>query len=66
MRATRQFPIFRFKTKGYILFDAWKKAGMNLGTHDYQVLSTEGYNNAAGSTNQKTTTGAAPPATTST
>jgi endo-1,4-beta-xylanase len=40
-------------------FDAWKKAGMNLGTHDYQVLSTEGYNNAAGSTNMKISTGAA-------
>jgi endo-1,4-beta-xylanase len=47
-------------------FDAWKKAGMDLGTHDYQVLSTKGYNNAAGSTNQKITSGAAPPASTST
>ncbi|KAH8765709.1 endo-1,4-beta-xylanase B precursor [Hyaloscypha sp. PMI_1271] len=40
-------------------FDAWKKAGMNLGEHDYQVLSTEGYNNAAGSRSQKIGTGPA-------
>jgi hypothetical protein len=40
-------------------FDAWKKAGMNLGEHDYQVLSTEDYNNAAGSTSQKISTGPA-------
>jgi hypothetical protein len=31
-------------------FDAWKKAGMSLGSMDYQVLCTEGHNNAAGST----------------
>lgn len=24
-------------------FDAWKKAGLNLGAHDYQILATEGY-----------------------
>ncbi|KAK0614437.1 glycoside hydrolase family 11 protein [Immersiella caudata] len=30
-------------------FDAWKKAGLNLGSqHDYQVLATEGWGNAAG------------------
>jgi len=30
-------------------FDAWKKAGMNLGSqHDYQVLATEGWGNAGG------------------
>ncbi|KAH8752930.1 concanavalin A-like lectin/glucanase domain-containing protein [Hyaloscypha finlandica] len=40
-------------------FDAWKKAGMNLGEHDYQVLSTEGYNNASGSRSQKIGTGLA-------
>jgi len=34
-------------------FDAWKKAGISLGSMDYQVLSTEGCNNAVGSTNQK-------------
>ena len=38
-------------------FDAWEKAGMNLGEHDYQVLSTKGYNNAAKSTSQKISTG---------
>jgi endo-1,4-beta-xylanase len=40
-------------------FDAWKKAGMDLGAHDYQVLSIEGHNNAAGSTSQKIRTGPA-------
>ncbi len=40
-------------------FDAWSAAGMKLGTMDYQVLSTEGYNSAAGSTNEKLSTGAA-------
>ncbi|KAI1336711.1 glycoside hydrolase family 11 protein [Xylariaceae sp. FL0016] len=29
-------------------FDAWKKAGLNLGTMDYQTLSTEGWGNAGG------------------
>ncbi|KAK0737979.1 glycoside hydrolase family 11 protein, partial [Schizothecium vesticola] len=29
-------------------FDAWKKFGLNLGSHDYQVLATEGWGNAAG------------------
>ncbi|KAK1752811.1 glycoside hydrolase family 11 protein [Echria macrotheca] len=29
-------------------FDAWKKAGLNLGSHDYQVLATEGWGNAGG------------------
>ncbi|KAF4618991.1 hypothetical protein G7Y89_g14856 [Cudoniella acicularis] len=33
-------------------FDAWAKHNMKLGTHNYQVLSTEGYNNAAGSTKE--------------
>ncbi|GJC91207.1 endo-1,4-betaxylanase [Colletotrichum higginsianum] len=27
-------------------FDAWKKAGMNLGTHDYMIMATEGYKSA--------------------
>ncbi|ETS73850.1 hypothetical protein PFICI_14796 [Pestalotiopsis fici W106-1] len=30
-------------------FDAWAKAGLNLGTHDYQVLATEGWGSAGGS-----------------
>jgi len=29
-------------------FDAWAKLGMNLGQHNYQTLSTEGWGNAAG------------------
>ncbi|KAL2126436.1 hypothetical protein VTI74DRAFT_923 [Chaetomium olivicolor] len=29
-------------------FAAWKKAGLNLGTHDYQVLATEGWGGAGG------------------
>ncbi|KAK4466289.1 glycoside hydrolase family 11 protein [Cladorrhinum samala] len=29
-------------------FEAWKKVGLNLGTHDYQVLATEGWGNAGG------------------
>ncbi|KAL2263912.1 hypothetical protein VTK26DRAFT_4472 [Humicola hyalothermophila] len=24
-------------------FNAWKQAGLNLGTHDYQIVATEGY-----------------------
>jgi endo-1,4-beta-xylanase len=30
-------------------FAAWKKAGLNLGSHDYQVLATEGWGGAKGS-----------------
>ncbi|KAK3899896.1 glycoside hydrolase [Staphylotrichum tortipilum] len=29
-------------------FAAWAKAGLNLGSHDYQVLATEGWGNAGG------------------
>ena len=29
-------------------FDQWKKLGLNLGSHDYQVLATEGWGNAGG------------------
>ena len=29
-------------------FDAWAKLGMNLGQHNYQTLSTEGWGNAGG------------------
>ncbi|KAI8933916.1 hypothetical protein NX059_009609 [Plenodomus lindquistii] len=37
-------------------FDAWKKLGLNLGTHNYQTLSTEGWGNAGGKS-QYTVTG---------
>ncbi|KAK3215670.1 hypothetical protein GRF29_8g788329 [Pseudopithomyces chartarum] len=30
-------------------FDAWAKLGLNLGQHNYQTLSTEGWGNAGGS-----------------
>jgi endo-1,4-beta-xylanase len=30
-------------------FAAWEKLGMHLGSHNYQVLATEGWGNAAGS-----------------
>jgi len=29
-------------------FNAWSKAGLNLGQHNYQVLATEGWGNAGG------------------
>ena len=29
-------------------FDAWKALGLNLGSHNYQTLSTEGWGNAGG------------------
>jgi len=29
-------------------FDAWKKLGLNLGSHNYQTMSTEGWGNAGG------------------
>lgn len=31
-------------------FDAWKKSGLNLGTHDYQIVATEGYFSSGSST----------------
>jgi endo-1,4-beta-xylanase len=33
-------------------FTAWASHNMKLGTYNYQVVATEGYNNAAGSTKQ--------------
>lgn len=37
-------------------FDAWKKAGLNLGSHDYQTLATEGWGNAGGNSKYTLTT----------
>ena len=31
-------------------FDAWKNLGMNLGTHDYQIVATEGYYSSGNAT----------------
>jgi endo-1,4-beta-xylanase len=31
-------------------FNAWSKAGLSLGTFKFQVVATEGFNNAGGST----------------
>jgi endo-1,4-beta-xylanase len=34
-------------------FNAWSKLGMKLGSYKYQVVATEGWGNAAGSTDMK-------------
>jgi endo-1,4-beta-xylanase len=41
-------------------FNAWRNLGLNLGTHNYQVLATEGYNDS-GSSNVTVSEGATGP-----
>lgn len=47
MRQSKRTDNGTITTKNH--FDAWAKQGLKLGTMNYQVLATEGWGNAGGS-----------------